>query len=161
MLRNIFKVAFRNLLKDRFYSFLNIIGLSIGITASLLILLYIVDELSYDDFHTDANRIYRVSAMGKFGETEIVRMAVTGAPLADGLLKHIPEIETATRINTGVIIFNHNDEIFKEVNVLYADSTFFDIFSFPLSEGNKKEVLNYDFYTELQPSLFSVWLCVS
>jgi putative ABC transport system permease protein len=141
MLRNIFKIAIRNLLKDRFYSFLNIIGLSIGIAASFLILLYIVDELSYDEFHKDSDRIYRVSVMGKFGENEVARMAVSCAPLADGLLKHIPEVETVTRIASGVIIFNHNEEIFKEVNMFYADSTFFDIFNFQLVEGDKKTAL--------------------
>jgi putative ABC transport system permease protein len=141
MLHNIFKIAFRNLFKDKFYSFLNIIGLSIGIAASLLILLYIVDELSYDDFHTDADRIYRVSAQGKFGDREVVRMAVSCAPLAEGMLKHIPEVETVTRIASEVVIFNHNEEIFKEVNVFYADSTFFDVFSFKLHEGDKKMAL--------------------
>ncbi len=141
MLKNIFKIAIRNLLKDRFYSFLNILGLSIGIAASLLILLYIVDELSYDTFHKDADQIYRVAVRGKFGEEEVARMAVSCAPLANGLLNHIPETENVTRVCTGVIIFNHNEEIYKEVNLLYADSTFFDVFSFQLLEGNKKEVL--------------------
>jgi len=141
MLKNIFKIAFRNLLKDRFYSFLNIIGLSIGIAASFLILLYIVDELSYDTFHKDSESIFRVAVRGKFGEDEIVKMAVSCAPLANGMLEHIPETETVTRVCTGVIIFNHNEEIFKEANLLYADSTFFDVFSFNLLEGNPKEVL--------------------
>lgn len=141
MLQNIFKIAFRNLLKDKFYSFLNIIGLSIGIAASFLILLYIADELSFDKFHEDADRIYRVSAKGKFGDREIVTMAVSCAPLAEGMLRHIPEVETVTRITSEVIIFNHNEEIFKEVNVFYADSTFFDVFSFRLYEGDKKTAL--------------------
>ena len=141
MLQNIFKIAFRNLLKDKFYSFLNIIGLSIGIAASFLILLYIADELSFDKFHEDADRIYRISAKGKFGDREIVTMAVSCAPLAESMLKHIPEVETVTRIASEVIIFNHNEEIYKEVNVFYADSTFFDVFSFKLYEGDKKTVL--------------------
>ncbi len=141
MLRNIFKIAIRNLLKDRFYSFLNIIGLSIGIAASFLILLYIVDELSYDTFHKDSDRIYRVGVRGKFGEEEVAKMAVSCAPLANGMLNHIPEVETVTRVCTGVIIFNHKEEIFKEANLLYADSTFFDVFSLQLSKGNVKEVL--------------------
>ena len=140
MLRNILKIAFRNLLKDRFYSFLNIIGLSIGIAASLLILLYVADELSYDKFHEDADRIYRVSFFGKMGN-ERLNAVVSPAPLAEGLKNHIPEVEAVTRFNTGVILFNHNEEIFKEVNLLYADSTFFDVFSFALLAGNKKEVL--------------------
>jgi putative ABC transport system permease protein len=141
MFKNIFKIAFRNLLKDRFYSLLNVLGLSIGIAASLLIMLYVVDELSYDDFHNDADRIYRVGAKGKFGENEVVRMAVTCAPLANGLLKHIPEVESVTRLASNVIIFNHNEEIFKEVNVFYADSTFFNVFSFELQEGDKRTAL--------------------
>ena len=65
MFKNIFKIAIRNLLKDRFYSLLNVLGLSIGIAASLLIMLYVVDELSYDDFHKDADRIHRIGVKGK------------------------------------------------------------------------------------------------
>lgn len=141
MFKNIFKIAIRNLLKDRFYSLLNVLGLSIGIAASLLIMLYVVDELSYDAFHNDADRIYRIGVKGKFGENEVVRMAVTCAPLADGLLKDIPEVESVTRIASDVIIFNHNEEIFKELNLFYADSTLFDIFSFKLQEGDKKTAL--------------------
>ena len=120
MLRNILKIAFRNLVKDRFYSFLNIIGLSIGIAASLLILLYVADELSYDKFHEDADRIYRVSFFGKMGNDRL-NAVVSPAPLAEGLKNHIPEVEAVTRFNTGVILFDHNEEIFKEVNLLYAD----------------------------------------
>jgi len=142
MLRNNLKIAIRYLLKDRFYSILNIIGLSIGVSASLLIVLYIVNELSYDNFHNDAERIYRVAARGKMGEKEVLSMAVTGAPLAEGLKNHIPEVESVTRIHGAVMIFNHNNALHKEINVLYADSTFFDVLGFTLIEGESSDVLS-------------------
>jgi putative ABC transport system permease protein len=141
MLRNIFKIAFRNLIKDRFYSLINILGLAIGISASMLILLYITDELSYDRFHKDSERIYRVITKARMSEDEIMHIAVSSAPMADGLIRHIPEVETVTRINPAVMIFNHEGEVYKELNLYYADSTFFDVFSFQLREGNKGEVL--------------------
>jgi putative ABC transport system permease protein len=145
MLRNIFKIAFRNLIKDRFYSLINILGLAIGISASMLILLYITDELSYDRFHKDSERIFRVITKARMSEEEVMHIAVSSAPLADGLIKHIPEIETVTRISSGVIIFKYNEEVYKELNLYYADSTFFDVFGFKLQKGNSSEVLRDPF----------------
>lgn len=145
MFKNYLKIAIRHLLKDRIYSILNILGLAIGISASFLIILYMADELSYDDFHPDSERIYRVAAEGKMGENEILSMAVTGAPLAEGLKNHIPEVDAVTRLHHAVLIFNHNNELYKEINVFYADSTFFDVLGYPLIEGNQTEVLKNPF----------------
>lgn len=145
MFKNHLKIAIRHLIKDRIYSILNILGLAIGIAASFLIFLFIVDELSFDDFHPDAERIYRIAAEGKMGENEVLFMAVTGAPLAEGLKNHIPEVEAVTRLHGAVLIFNHENELYKEVNVLYADSTFFDVLGYPLIEGNRAEVLKDPF----------------
>ena len=145
MLGNILKIAFRNLIKDKFYALINILGLAIGISASMLILLYIIDELSYDRFHNDSERIYRVISKARMSEDEVMRVAVSSAPLAGGLIKHIPEIETVTRINPGVVIFNYKEEVFKELNLFYADSTFFDVFSFSLLKGNASKVLRDPF----------------
>ena len=72
MIRNYFKVAIRNLIKDKFYAFINIFGLALGITSCLLIVLYISQELSYDKFHTDADRIYRVVVKARLSENEIL-----------------------------------------------------------------------------------------
>ena len=83
MIRNYFKVAIRNLFKNSFYSFINIFGLSIGITSCLLILLYVNHEMSYDKFHKDHDRIYRVTAEAKLGGAEVISMAVSSAPMAD------------------------------------------------------------------------------
>jgi putative ABC transport system permease protein len=145
MLKNYLKIAIRHLLKDRIYSILNILGLAIGISASFLIILYMADELSYDEFHPDSERIYRVAAEGKMGENEVLSMAVTGAPLAEGLKNHIPEVEAVTRLHGAVLIFNHDNELYKEINVFYADSTFFDVLGYPLIEGNQAEVLRNPF----------------
>jgi putative ABC transport system permease protein len=145
MIRNYIKIAFRNLLKDRFYSFLNILGLSIGITTSMLIILFISDEMSYDKFHDSAENIYRITTKGKLGDAEVMNLAVTGAPVAEGVKSSIPEVLSVTRLQPTSLIINHNEESLKEDKSLFADSTFFDVFSFPLIEGKKDKVLTDPF----------------
>ncbi|MCK5103102.1 MAG: ABC transporter permease, partial [Cyclobacteriaceae bacterium] len=93
MIRNYFKVAIRNLFKDKFYAFINILGLSIGITSCLLIVLYVSEELNYDKFHTDADRIYRVVAKARMSENEVLDFVGTPAPMAEEFKNAIPEIE--------------------------------------------------------------------
>src|ERR1700750_2373287 len=99
MLRNYFKIAWRNLGKHRIYSFINIFGLTVGLAAFLLIALYIFDELTYDTFHKDANSIYRVvehktSAAGK--ESNVVSVAFN---ISEKAIKDLPEVEQATRFS--------------------------------------------------------------
>ena len=98
MIKNYIKVAIRNLFKNSFYSFINIFGLSIGITACLLIFLYVTNELSYDKFHKDHERIYRVTTKAKMSETETMFMGVSSAPMSDRFRNDIEEIEAITRI---------------------------------------------------------------
>ncbi|MBR9998696.1 MAG: ABC transporter permease, partial [Cyclobacteriaceae bacterium] len=141
MIRNYIKIAFRNLIQDRFYSMLNIMGLSIGIATSLLIILFISDELSYDKFHQDAGDIYRVITKGKLGDEEVRNVAVSGAPVAEAILTTIPEVKAVTRLQPEILIITHQDESLKEDRVLFADSTFFDVFSFSLLEGDKNKAL--------------------
>lgn len=141
MVRNYLKISFRFLFKDRFYSLLNIAGLSIGIATSLLIFLFIRDELSYDRFHKDADRIYRVATIGKMGDQRVLNVAVTSAPLAEGFREHIPEVEEITRIRPYLMILSHNEDIYKESKVFYADSTFFDVFSFKMMQGDAGKAL--------------------
>lgn len=141
MFKNHFKIAIRHFLKDRIYTMLNIFGLAIGISTSLILILYMADELSYDRFYPDADRIYRIAAEGRMGESRKLSMAVTGAPLAEGLINHFPEVESVTRLHGAVLIINHANEFFKEVNVFYADSTFFDVFDFRILEGDPANAL--------------------
>jgi putative ABC transport system permease protein len=142
MLSNYFKVAIRNILKYKFFSAINILGMTVGITACLLIILYVSDELSYDRFHAKADRIYQVGLHGKIGGQD-VRTATTAPPMASILVDEVSGIEDATRIANfwGAPIVKYEDKAFTEKNVHYADSNFFDFFSFKLIEGNAKTAL--------------------
>lgn len=138
MFRNYFKVAIRNLFKDKFYAFINIIGLSIGITSCLLIVLYVSEELSYDKFHTDSDRIYRVVAKARMNENEVLDFVGTPAPMADGFKHAIPEIEAITRLRPLSMVFSHHEHVYKENHLMHADSTFFDVFNYKLLQGERK-----------------------
>jgi putative ABC transport system permease protein len=142
MFQNYFKVAFRNILKHKFFSAINIAGMTIGITACLLIILYIADELSYDKFHANADRIYQVGLHGKIAGQDI-KTANTCPPMAAALVSEIPEVEAATRVTPyfGKPAVKYNDKAFTEEKVIFADSNFFEFFSFKLIEGDVKTAL--------------------
>src|SRR6476469_7903549 len=97
MLRNYFKVAIRNILKYKFFSAINILGMTIGITACLLIVLYVVDELSYDRFHANSDRIYQVALKARIGGQDVAT-SNTCPPLAEGLVTEVPGVKAATRL---------------------------------------------------------------
>src|SRR5690348_9331235 len=97
MLSNYFKVAIRNILKYKFFSAINILGMTIGITACLLIILYVSDELSYDRFHEKADRMYQVGLHGKIGGQD-VRTSTTCPPMAAIIVDEVSGIEEATRV---------------------------------------------------------------
>jgi putative ABC transport system permease protein len=143
MLKSYFTVAIRNILKHKLFSAINILGMTIGITACLLIVLYVVDELSFDRFHRDSKRIYQVGLHGKMGGQDI-HVANTCPPMAAALKSDIPEVEDATRIAQyfGKPAVKYEDKIFAEDRVLFVDSNFFDFFSFKLIEGDPRTVLN-------------------
>ena len=142
MFRNYVTVAFRNIAKHKFFSAINILGMTIGITACLLIVLWVSDELSYDRFHVDHERIYQVGLHGKIAGQDI-RTANTCIPMAPALVTEIPEVEDATRIIPffGQPAVKFDDKVFAEERVLFADSNFFDFFSFRLLEGDEKTAL--------------------
>src|SRR5260221_4255789 len=98
MIRNYLKVALRNIFKHKFFSAINILGMTVGITACLLIILYVKDELSYDRFHAHADRIYQVGLNGKIAGQDI-RVSNTCPPLAGAMGEAIPDVEIATRIS--------------------------------------------------------------
>lgn len=98
MVRNYFKLALRNIMKYKFFSAINILGMSIGIAAFLLILLYVVHELSYDRFHADADRIYQVGLHGRIGDQDIMS-STTCPPMAETLVKEVPG-------GPGIVLFN-------------------------------------------------------
>jgi putative ABC transport system permease protein len=143
MLKNYLKIAWRNLRKHKFYSFLNIFGLSLGLASCLLMTLYVVDELSYDRSFTNAERIFRVNADIRFGGADMA-LAVAPDPLAFTLKKDYPQIEQVVRLReNGSQLVRRTDkrENLKEDRVFYADSTFFQVFSIPLLQGDPKSAL--------------------
>ncbi|MBA4055041.1 MAG: hypothetical protein C0490_10040, partial [Marivirga sp.] len=142
MFKNYFHVAIRNILKHKFFSAINIFGMTIGVTACLLLILYVSDELSYDQFHVNADRIYQVGLHGKIAGQDI-RTANTCPPMAAALVAEIPEVESATRITPyfGRPAVKYEDKILTEEKVFFADSNFFEFFSFVLKEGDIKTAL--------------------
>jgi putative ABC transport system permease protein len=143
MLENYLKIAWRNLRKHKFYTFLNIFGLSLGLASCLLITLYVVDELSFDRSFDHAERIYRVNADIRFGGADM-SLAVAPDPLAFTLKKDYPQIEQVVRLReTGSQLVRRAEvrENLKEDHVAYADSTFFKVFSLPLVMGDPDKAL--------------------
>ena len=125
MLKNYFKVAFRNLLNQKIYSFINIAGLAIGLGTCLLITIFVIDELSYDRHHENTSQIYRVVLDLKLGDTEI-KAPLSAAPMGQTLVRDFPEVLFATRIiggffGPGTANIRYGVKVFKENKVLYAD----------------------------------------
>ena len=143
MLKNYLTITFRNLLKHKSYTFINIIGLAIGLASALLILLYVQDELSYDRFHEKSDQIYRVYLNGKIAGDEMV-VGVSCAPLGATMVKDYPEVLNSTRIFTfggdPVVRLEENSMVVEKY--YYADSTFFDIFSVNFLRGEPVNALN-------------------
>src|SRR5512140_1705066 len=142
MLYNYLKIALRNISRQKFYAFINITGLTIGLVTSLLILLYIVDEFSYDRFHKDAGKIFRINLMGRMSVQEF-NSPFTSAPVASGFMGEIPGVEQACRIALWKDMpTEHGEDLFTEKAVLVADSNFFNFFSFKLLSGDPINVLS-------------------
>ncbi len=140
MLKNYFKIGFRNLRLHKTFSFINIMGLAVGMTACFLIFQYVKFETSYDNFNTKADRIYRIVSDVKT-PSEIIPIGTTIAPLAIYLKKDFPEVEDAVRISSDGFLVKKDNIKFQEKRTLLADSTLFNVFDFPLIEGNKKTAL--------------------
>src|SRR5580704_829898 len=142
MLRNLLLVALRNFRRDIGYSLLNILGLTIGITFSLFLIFYVRDELSYDRYHVNADRIYRINSFAKEPEKEEMKWAVTQTPLGPTLQHDFPEVEEATRfIRGGKQLFKIGDNTLYIDKVFVPDSNVFKIFSWPFIEGDPRTAL--------------------
>ena len=142
MVTNYLKIAFRNIIRNKGYSFINIAGLAIGICCCILILLYVQDELSYDRQYEKANRTYRVFIRGVLAGGAEMNMAITTAPLAHTLLQEYPEVEQVTRFrNFGFPVVRYQDKVFSEERFFWADSTFFEVFTLKFLRGNPKTAL--------------------
>ncbi|MEM6647394.1 MAG: ABC transporter permease [Bacteroidota bacterium] len=142
MFENYLKVALRNLQKHRGYAFINVTGLAVGLACATLMLLFIRHELSYDQFHEKSDRIYRVYLQGLGGDEKI---SVTPSALAHAFRLDYPEVETAVRLYDPTryrpMVVRNGSEVYREEGFLYADSTFFQTFSFDLLNGQKAGAL--------------------
>src|SRR6266487_2942843 len=141
MFKNYFKTAFKNLLKNKFYTSINIIGLAAGLATCLLILLYVLDELSYDKYNSKADRIYRVNNEVKFGGNYF-DLAVAPPMIGPTMVKEFPQVEQYSRIRWyGSFLVRKGNENLKEGRVAFGDSTLFDVFTLPMISGNPKTAL--------------------
>lgn len=140
MLKNYFIIAFRHIKKHKFYSVINILGLSIGMASSILILLWVLDELSYDRFNVNYDRIYRVCTDFNAGQQMVWPFAMP--PLTPILENNYPEIEKVARIERPrKLAVKYQDRQWYEDNICFADQELFEIFSFPFLRGNAEEAL--------------------
>lgn len=143
------KLMFRHFVRNKSFTWINILGLSAGLACALYALMFIMDEVSYDRFHNNTGRIFRISAITTFNETQN-RYATTSAPLAEAIRSDIPEVEACGRIffREGTVqLISANgeaepDKKFRERNVCFADPQLFDILSFNFLEGNPRLALS-------------------
>lgn len=141
MIKNFVKTAFRSLLKNKGFTAINILGLALGLATCLLIVFYVIDELSYDRYNTKADRIYKLNTDIKFGGNAS-SYAIGPPPLAVEAVSNIPEVEKATRLLIATDIrFKKGEENINETKVAYADSTLFDVFTLPMLKGSPKMAL--------------------
>ncbi|MBO6523789.1 MAG: ABC transporter permease [Balneolaceae bacterium] len=142
LLRNYFKTLGRNISRNKFYTSLNLVGLTIGIATCLLIILFINDELSYDRFHEKGDRIYRLTIKYETGNQ--THWAAIGPPVVNAVKDAIPEVEEGVRffpISGNFNVLKFENEKFKATKGVYTDSTFFEVFTYPLKYGNPETAL--------------------
>jgi putative ABC transport system permease protein len=139
MIKNYLKIAGRNIIKNKLFSIINIMGLAIGLACSMLILLWVQDELSFDKFHTNHATIYRVLQHMPF--TEETTWAINQGPLAQALEDEVPEVEMAVRTSRIGFQLKYNDKEFNEGGII-ADSSFLEMFTFQLTNGDAKTALS-------------------
>jgi len=140
MIKNYFKIAFRRLQKSKLFTLINIIGLTIGIASCLLISLFIINEISYDRFNKNADRIVRMTM--EYGKGGKQKVAVTGTKAGPQLKRTFPQVEAFVRMYNDAPVVKYGEAIFRENRFLYADSSLLNIFSFPILQGNAQTALN-------------------
>ncbi|MBU2652409.1 MAG: ABC transporter permease [Bacteroidetes bacterium] len=152
MFRSFLISAFRNIFKYKTFSFINIAGLSIGIAVSIFGFLYVYHELSYDKFNKNSEKIYRIAVDALIGSTDIYQ-TFTPAPMAQALYNEFPEIDKVCRItNPTEIEYTVGEKNYLIENTFYTDSTFFEIFTFPVVYGKTSKLLNEPYTAVLTKS---------
>jgi putative ABC transport system permease protein len=152
MIKNYFKTAWRNLVKNKFYSAINIAGLTLGLAIGMLILLWVQDELSFDSFHTKAKNIYRVNSFLGSGSTKRI-WDNAQAPVATYALKEVPGVKNAVRITPAYnSVFGYKDKLLKEENAAYTDPSLFTMFDFRWIKGDAQNPFPNDQYVIITQS---------
>jgi len=151
MIKNYIKIAFRNLWRHKSFSLINIIGLAVGMTACLLILMYVRFELSYDNFHTKGDQIYRLNVDIK-SANDVLKESQSSGPMGPAIKADFPQVIAQTRIFGDDEVIKVNNQLFQENNIFMAEPSFFDIFSFPLIKGDPKTALKNPFCIVLTES---------
>lgn len=142
MFKNYLKVALRNLWKNKAFSAINIIGLATGLAVCLLIVLYVINELAYDKYNVNADRIYRIDADIYFNNTQFTS-ATTPEPLGPTLMREFPHVEQMVRFNSqGDISIKKGAQTIQDQHAVFTDSTFFKVFSIHMIEGDPNTALN-------------------
>ncbi|MEP6949352.1 MAG: ABC transporter permease, partial [Ginsengibacter sp.] len=137
MFKNYLKTAFRNITRNKVYSFINIAGLSIGLACAMLILLYVKDEVSFDRFHKNVNNIYRIARKSKHNNEN----GTTGFLQGPRFTQNIPGFKSFVRVEGSSEDIKIGTEVRQQDGVLSVDSNFFSVFTFPLLSGDPKTCL--------------------
>jgi putative ABC transport system permease protein len=141
MFKNYLYIALRNIKKHKGYSLINIIGLAIGMACCILITSYVLYELSYDNYHENSDRIYRLKSDAQIGDNHL-HIPKSSPPMAGYMVENYPEVLSATRLRElGNVPLRYRENQFYEGRIFYADNSFFDIFTFPLLKGDPKTAL--------------------
>ena len=142
MLKNLFKTALRHIIKHYGYSILNILGLTLGISSALFLIIYVADEMSYDRYHEKADRIYRVSTKITEPDDQFTWI-VAQLPFGPQVAKDYPEVQSFVRfINMPRALYKYEDKVFNEEDFYYVDSTLFDIFTYKVVKGDVKSAIS-------------------
>jgi putative ABC transport system permease protein len=142
MLKNYFKIAFRNLIRLKTYSFINILGLAVGMTCTILILLWVQDELSYDRFFPNIDRLYRVTDSEKYADGSEVIFTQNPPPLAQTLVEKYPDIINAARLRVVKnSVVQYGEKRFTEDNLTFVDPSFLEMFTFKFKGGSNNKAL--------------------
>ena len=141
MLKNYLKTSFRNLLRHKSYTLINVLGLTVGLVTSIFIFLWIIDELSFDRFHSNTDRIFKVMVNNTYPDGKIETYPATPAKLKDVIVQEIPEVELAAQysMETEWLVM-HETKAYNEIGI-YADPSLFKILGFPIINGSATQPL--------------------
>ena len=155
MIRNYFRSAFRNIKRHPFISFINIFGITVGLTCCLLILTYVINEKSYDRYNKNADDVYRITRIFYSApNVESLHLSSIAPAFGPGLKLAFPDMREMTRtLPSGVTSFQYKEKLFNEQNTFFADENFFDFFTVPVLKGDGRKALTEPYSAMLTPDI--------